>query len=378
MIEAVIAEAVDRGLTEPGEYELLELMRDVAPKFAEIAAESLLPIIKKDSKTGLRRSRRRRQGFEKRLSQHWAKPLHLLELLVEFADELLADLVEEREAPEQDPRDYTFEALVANQARACQMSRAILSLLRSGFADDAHARWRSLHELAAISCFISKHREEDVAERYLLHETVQQRKLALAYQKHEIRAKLDPLRQEELDVLNKRCSALLERFGRSFGSEYGWAASVLGGEEATLANIEADVELDHYRPYYQMASHNVHGSSHGSFFKLGIAATDHNVLLAGPSNHGLADPGHGVALSLTQITAAFAGAYPSVHRFVLVMGMNLLQDETGEAFLRAHEDAERITRYELDRLERYRDMKRGRFGSKVLEGWRDKLLGPTS
>ena len=133
----------------------------------------------------------------------------------------------------------------------------------------------------------------------------------------------------------------------------------------SIPNIEADVELDHYRPYYQMASHNVHGGSHAAFFKLGIGETDRTVLLAGPSNQGLADPGHGVALSLTQMTAALADAYPTVDRLVSVMVMNLLQHETGEAFLRANEKAERITQHELQRSERYRAMKRGRFGSNV-------------
>ena len=338
---------------------------DTLHKFGESAAETLLPVIKKDAIKRLRRSRKQREGFEKRLGKHWAEPLHLLELLVESAEEFIDLVIGDQESAEHDPRDHTFDALVAIHARGCQMSRAILALLRSGFADDAHARWRSLHELAVISSFISKHREEDVAERFLLHEIIQQRKLALAYQKHEVRAKLDPLRQEELEELRERYASLLTRFGRPFSSEYGWAASALAGKEATLANIEADVKLDHYRPYYQMASHNVHGSSHAAFFKLGIGETDRTVLLAGPSNQGLADPGHGVALSLTQMTAALADAYPTMDCLVLVMVMNLLQHETGEAFLQAHEKAERITRYELQQSERYRVMKRGGFGSNV-------------
>ncbi len=365
LIEAVITEAVARRLTTLSEDEFLKVALDVAPKFGESAAETFLPIIKNDARKGLRRSRKQREGFEKRLGKHWAEPLHLLELLVELADEFIDDVIGDQESAEHDPGDHTFDALVAIHARGCQMSRAILALLRSGFADDAHARWRSLHELAAISCFISKHREEDVAERFLLHEIIQQRKLALAYQKHEVRAKLDPLRQEELDELHERYASLLTRFGRSFSTEYGWAASALVGKEATLANIEADVKLDHYRPYYQMASHNVHGGSHAALFKLGIGETDRTVLLAGPSNQGLADPGHVVALSLTQMTAALADAYPTVDRLVSVTVMNILQRETGEAFLRAHEKAETITRYELQRSERYRAIKRGRFQSNV-------------
>ena len=378
LIEAIITEAVARGLTTLTEDELVEVAHDVAPKFGEIAAETLLPIIIKDSKTGLKRSGRRREGFEKRLAKHWAEPLRLLELLVELAHEFGDSVIEDGGPKEHDPRDYTLDALLAIHARGCQISRAILALLRSGFADDAHARWRSLHELAAISSFISKHREEDVAERYLLHEIVQQRQLALSYKKHEVRAKLYPLRQEELDELDERYRGLVARFGRSFRSEYGWAADALGNKDASLANIETDVELDHYRPYYRMASQNVHGNSHAAFFKLGVGETDRTVLLAGPSNQGLADPGHGVALSLTQMSAALADAYPTVDRLVSVMVMNLLQDEIGEAFLRAHHEAENITRYELHRSERYRSMKRGRFGSNVLEGIRDKLFGPLS
>ena len=179
LIEAVIAEAAARGFANPSEDELVEVARDFAPKFGEMTAEILLPSVKKDARKGLKWSQRRREGFEKRLRKHWAEPLHLLELLVELAHELVDDVIADREPVEQDPRDYTFDALVAIHARGCQMSRAILTLLRSGFADDAHARWRSLHELAAISSFISKHREEDVAERYLRHEIFQQRKLAL-------------------------------------------------------------------------------------------------------------------------------------------------------------------------------------------------------
>ena len=375
--KAVITEAVAQGIATPSDDELVAVAQDVAPKFGDIAAETLLPVIKRDSRTRLRRSRRERKEFEKRLSEHWAEPLHLLELLVGLAEEFIDLMMADQHPAEQDARDHTFDALVAIHARGCQISRAIVALLRSGFADDADARWRSLHELATISSFISKHRTEDVAERYLLHEIVQRRQLALAYKKHEVRAELDPLGQEEIDQLNERYDSLLTKFGKSFGSEYGWAATALRGKEATLANIEADVELDHYRPYYRMASHNVHGSSHAAFFKLGISETNRPVLLAGPSDQGLADPGHGVALSLTQITGALASAYPTMDRLVSVLVMNLLQDEAGEAFLQAHQEAERTEWCELHRsVQRYRAMNRRRFGANVLEGIRGKLLGP--
>ena len=374
-VEALIAEAAARGFADPSEDEAVEVARDFAPKFGDMAAEILLSSVKKDARKGLKWAHRRREGFEKRLGKHWAEPLHLLELLVELANEFFDDVIADQEPVEQDPRDYTFNALVAIHARGCQMSLAILALLRSGFADDAHARWRSLHELAVISNFISEHRETDVAERYLLHEIVQQRKSAKAYTKHEVRADLEPLPHEELDEIEERYSSLLARFGQSFGSDYGWAASTLGSKRPTLADIEADVEMDHYRPDYQMANNNVHGNSHAAFFKLGLGEIDSTVLLAGPSNLGLAEAGQAVAISLTQITAAVCGAYPTVDRLVGVTALSLLQQETGEAFLRAHEEAEKMVIHQIQRPDRHRAITGDWLGSNLLEGIRNKLFG---
>ena len=41
--------------------------------------------------------------------------------------------------------------------------------------------WRSLHEMAVVASLIQQHGQE-LAERYLLHENIQQYKLACAYQ----------------------------------------------------------------------------------------------------------------------------------------------------------------------------------------------------
>ena len=312
--ETVIAKAMEHQEAEPNEDHLEKLASEIAPQFTEIAADILADQIKRDARRGLKWYGRQRRRFEQRLGNHWAKPLHLLELTIELAEEVGIGVIEHSGSIEGpgNARNHTIDALAAINARGCQMSRAILAQLRSGFADDAHARWRSLHELAVVSCFISEH-GEDVAERYLLHEIVQQRKLARAYKKYQERAKLDPLTQAEIDVLDERYNSLVARFGASFGSDYGWAASVLGKERRTFVDIEEQVGLDHLRPYYQMANHNVHPNSHAAFFKLGLdEAGRGRVLLSGPSNLGLADPGHGVALSLTQITNALVNTNPTI------------------------------------------------------------------
>ena len=349
LIEKVIAEAVANGETEPNQDDLVERLIEFVPTFVptfvESAAATFLNQIKKDAKVGLRRQRRERLGFERRLAKHWAKPLHLLELTVAIAQEVAVGVGNQVAEGEVNVDEHTFRALWATHARACQMSRAILALLRSGFADDAHARWRSLHELAVVGEFIEIH-GEDVAERYLLHEVVQRRKLARAYKEHEVRAGLEPLTQAELDVLDERCETLVTRFGKSFTEDYGWAASALGIKQPSLAAIERAAQMDHFRPYYRMASDNVHANSHGAFYKLGGFSPELNILLAGPSNMGLAYPGHGAALSLTQITAALVSTASTLESATELTVLSLLKEETGAAFLEAQKEAEAIAESE--------------------------------
>ena len=61
---------------------------------------------------------------------------------------------------------------------------------------------------------------------------------------------------------------------------------------------------------------------------------------AGPSNMGLADPGHGTAWSLNQVTAALVSTVPTLDSLTELTVLELLQEETGAAFLQAHKDAE--------------------------------------
>ena len=141
-----------------------------------------------------------------------------------------------------------------------------------------------------------------------------------------------------------------------------------------MLNIEEDVGLDHLRPYYQMANHNVHGNSHAAFFKLGVFEPDRPIHLAGPSNMGLADPGHGVALSLVHITGALAQTVLTLDTLTEWMVLDLLQHETGDAFLQAHKESEKIAQDKLRR--RSADggiVKHPRWGSKLVSGLRDQL-----
>jgi hypothetical protein len=94
-----------------------------------------------------------------------------------------------------------------------------------------------------------------------------------------------------------------------------------------------------------MASHNVHANPKGVFFQLGLAR-EPGLLLAGPSNAGLCDPGQGAALSLMQITTTFAARHPTLDTNVDIRMISALAQEIGDAFGDAHE---RLTRDEAAR-----------------------------
>ena len=167
---------------------------------------------------------------------------------------------------------------------------------------------------------------------------------------------------------------LIDKFGRSFNEDYGWAASALGTERPSIAAIERAAQMDHLRPYYRMASDNVHANSHGTFYKLGGFSPDLDILLSGPSNMGLADPGHGTALSLSQITAALVSTAPTLDSLIELMVLRQLEEETGEAFFHAHKDAEAIAESKTGRdsdSRRKVDHRIGRF--KIASGFGEQF-----
>jgi hypothetical protein len=243
-----------------------------------------------------------------------------------------------------------FDILARNHARACQLTSAILALLKSGHAGDALARARTLHELHVIARFISP-RGNRVAERYRLYGCVGALRAAKEYAKHQAQLGLEPLDPEAIPTLEKRVEQYRTKFSEEFGKVVhrgycGWAAEALNKKQPTFEDLEEVVGLAFMRPYYQMASHPIHSNAQGLSFDLGRIG-DQNVLPAGPSNAGLADPGSMALTSFYHCTEILLlrqqyADEPDL-RELFVKGLvarNVLQefvDEARQAFLVAHQ-----------------------------------------
>ena len=314
---------------------------ETIPDITESTVESMLETIKDDAAAGLKEKWDYQQQFEERLRKHWGKPLELLDLFISLATEAGDEFNQTFRDAAARSNDPVFKALTLLHARACEVGSATLVLMRSGYADDAHARWRALHEIAVVALLISE-RGRTVAERYLLHDTVQRYKLALKHREHAKAIQEEPITQKEFEELKAERDRLVARFGRPFKEAYGWAASTLGKKSPTIVDIEDSVDLEHWRPYYGMASDNVHANAHGAYYRLGSSLRPGEILLAGASNAGLADPGHSTAISPNQITTLLLTTKPTLDNIVISNILLKLVDEIGEAFLQAHRKLEAL------------------------------------
>ncbi len=304
------------------------------PSIIEEIIEKISPQVHNDLKNGktelLKDHRRDVRRFESNLKLKWGAALDLLEMLILLATDAGGSF-NDAERPKARKNDFVLEALTRLQARACQVAIEILKLLKGGFADGAHARWRCLHEIAVVGIFISE-KGREAARRYIHFEAIESYKEALQYQTYCKLLGHEPLGPEELEDLRIARDDLVNRFGKNYGGEYGWAANVLKKDRVTFRDLEEKVNLEHIRPFYKLASYNVHASPKGVYSKLGLDPNSSDMLLAGPSNLGLEEPGHSTAISLSQITVTLITSKPNLDRLLTCDLLMKIKEETREAF----------------------------------------------
>ncbi|MBU1298085.1 MAG: hypothetical protein KJ963_06845 [Bacteroidetes bacterium] len=284
----------------------------------------------KNSNSMLREHRNIRKGFEKRHNKLWKKGLNLLETFIVISYEAGEDLNKSFREEAANNNDFVFDTLTRLHARSIQVAYEVLSLLESGFADGAHARWRTIHEISVISLFIKKY-GQDIAERYLLHELIESYKAMTQYQKYCEKLNQPPYSIDEINNLKTTRDKLVEKYGKEYCEQYGWANIVLS-KNPNFSDLEKESGLEHLRPYYKMASYNVHANPKGIKFKLGLTEEIENILLSGPSNYGLADPAHGTTLSLLQITSALLTHKTNMDHLVVLKILFEYEKEIAKAF----------------------------------------------
>jgi|GEM_PF-2777556 len=190
----------------------LDAFVQISPKITKSVV--LLPR-EVSSITGIRKKQ------ELKAIAYFGTPLGHYETIIELALEAQSFFDAQMGPKIPDDLKYLRTALWYLHGRACLVSTEILCLLENGYADGAHARWRTLYEMATIASFITnptlKGHGEDIAERYYLYKNVIDLKTLKA-----IGSKRDII-----DELESKVEALKERFGRSYVRKNGWASHAL-------------------------------------------------------------------------------------------------------------------------------------------------------
>lgn len=309
------------------------------PSMTTAVADSL----KARSAETLEEHRALADGFQARLRETWGCALDGLEILLIGAREAGGICNEAYRQEAVEDGDLTFDVLTRLHARACLVCSEIIALLKSGFASGANARWRTLHEIAVVAFFIREHGNE-LAERYLAHEGIESYKGMRQYMERHDQLGYEPFSKEEIEEMQQVRDGLIDRYGPAFKGQYGWASGYCQNPRPSFADIEQSVTLDLHRPFYKMASHGVHANPKGILFDLGLPDTAEDILLAGPSNTGLADPGQCAAISLCHATVALLIHAPSVEGIVTLRVLMQMADDAREAFMEAHHRVEELCR----------------------------------
>jgi Family of unknown function (DUF5677) len=277
--------------------------------------------------------RRLDSRFERLLYKRWDRPLDLFYAIVvastELGDQGYRDACSEDLAENQ---RAVLEAVSGIHARACRTSLEVYELLKAGFPKGAHARARTVHELAATALILSEYGDqpgyEDIGARFLAFDTITSSMDAKEFQAHAARLKDDPLSAETLADVEAARQDAVRRFP-GLDRQSGWARHLPGVQQGTFKELEKLAGLDHLRPYYSWASQEVHASPKGVRLNT-VTGPDGPVKLAGRTNYGLADPAQTALIALQQVNGTMLTS-PGVSTFSSVVGAQALHVLVGQA-----------------------------------------------
>jgi hypothetical protein len=314
-----------------GEQDMEIIVENSFRQTSELLRENL----RNSASNMLEKKRSEQKEFETKNYDKWCDGFDLLETLIVITEEIGSQYNDEHRPRAVAESDYVFEALITLHARMILTAKEILSLMKSGFADGAQARWRSLHEVAVTAAFIRKHGLK-VALRYLRSYRVQSYKAIKQCNEYAKRADLEPFSDEEVKSSRLEYENIIKEYGEEMKTDYGWATSALNIKSPRLFDLEKSTGLDHWRPRYKWATHYIHPNYKPPSTYLGMVGTIEEGLIVGPSDAGFVDPAHQTAITLNIGTGALLHPHMRNDYLVLLPILTAISDEIGSVFSSVH------------------------------------------
>lgn len=197
----------------------------------------------------------------------WGPAVEQLEILRHLVLEWSFKAQEKRQGTYSHPN--TAFALHSLVERAFEITGEIVVLIRSGYADGALARWRSLHEVCVVAMFLAP-RSDKCAEMYLSHHWVEESRLLEIDKGSGTARHENPHKDRYKRDLRLKVAALSSQFGEKFSSDYGWAAVDLGCARTKFRDLENHVGLETLRRGYRQANNTVHGGALATLTRISL------------------------------------------------------------------------------------------------------------
>lgn len=321
---------------------ILETAPEVVSEALEKASESLFKSLWEQWPVQRAMQDYEIDGFRERMEERWGEGLDYLRMLLTCCREMGQETYKRHNKSRSRRHMFRRWVLVRLHTRACQISDEIICLMENGFADGAMARWRTLHELSVVALLIADG-DEDLAERYILHDAVEVKRQADEYDQTQVPAGFAPLNIRDRKRIDASFDAVIGRFGPTFAHPYGWAAKHLNMKKPSFKELQVAADRMGFSSFYKLASFNVHASARSLFFNL--ASMGEDVLLAGRSNAGLTEPGERTAQTLLLVTSLYVGdVSANMDRLAQLKTLMLASEKVGPALARAERRLKRDER----------------------------------
>lgn len=152
-----------------------------------------------------------------------------------------------------------FGQLLHLHIKGCQVANEINTLIKSGYADAALARWRTLHETSAV--FIALFTNDlEVSRMFYECQFIEQLKRIETFEIHRGTLNWKAPDGNTIKILEQKRNELRIRYGTDFLRDYGWTINFLPKGKRNFAALEEEVGLSYLRPFYQWANKGVHAS----------------------------------------------------------------------------------------------------------------------
>lgn len=313
-----------------GSNEFAALADEIVSEYAN----ELLITLKRKAPEMIQYEELRRSSFAADNNTIWKEFFDLLEMQLKLSCETISNFVKDV-GPLIKDEGLLFKALSALHGNACLVSQEVLSLMRSGYASGALARWRKIYEIEITAAYLWKmgRGHNNLVQRYLDFSIFEKFRAVELYSKdseifrqHSVILGYEPYPEEDVRRVKESRDKLADKYEPYFCSNYGWAATT-ENKNISFWHLAEIAGIKYLYPYYQLANRSVHGGSSGLFWNISLPIHAEDTILIGPTYYGMEGPGQLLAISLNHINRTLLSLHPSISAKEIILVSDRITDD---------------------------------------------------